>query len=501
MDNKPIKLGTTKLWTLVASACYWAWFDAATFRPTLLAPFDSTPSHFNLYFIITMLSGAVVLLAVALLDKKAIPFIRLRPYGLIVTFVAVISNLLTLFGAYLQNPILIIISAIFTGSSCSFFLLEWARIYSRQGAKSSSVLISSAIALGVLIDLLITGMATVYAALFTSALPLLAMGIYAYMDSLMRANNLDVYEKPEPQETRNHLSMEEIFFTSGTKVFDMSISFIVALFIFGLSFGFMQYNTVFSLAKLSPAASDILLIARGCTAGLIFLATYFFPRKVYTIYRIGLLVMIGGFLIKPFLSIFASSNLISGFIIMIGYTTFDIITWTLLAEIAYTTNESAIRTFGSGRFFIHFAIVVGFLFALIVPLIPASAELLREATTTVGYLLVIAEMLLLNENSALWMLFRFGSLPYQNIHNSEDSDINLGASESLHEKLCRQSKAHGLTQREIEILHLLITGRSTPRIAHELMISDNTVNSHIRHIYGKLDVHSKQELIDMFHNE
>ena len=35
------------------------------------------------------------------------------------------------------------------------------------------------------------------------------------------------------------------------------------------------------------------------------------------------------------------------------------------------------------------------------------------------------------------------------------------------------------------------------RIAEELVISENTVRTHVRHIYAKLDVHSHQELIDL----
>lgn len=39
-------------------------------------------------------------------------------------------------------------------------------------------------------------------------------------------------------------------------------------------------------------------------------------------------------------------------------------------------------------------------------------------------------------------------------------------------------------------------GRSQPYIREELMLSKNTVSSHVQHIYVKLGVHSKQELID-----
>lgn len=58
------------------------------------------------------------------------------------------------------------------------------------------------------------------------------------------------------------------------------------------------------------------------------------------------------------------------------------------------------------------------------------------------------------------------------------------------------SKQYGLTPREKEILSLLIIGRSSPRIQSELFISESTVHTHIRHIYTKMSVHSRQEVID-----
>ncbi|MEG2026106.1 MAG: helix-turn-helix transcriptional regulator [Gordonibacter sp.] len=55
----------------------------------------------------------------------------------------------------------------------------------------------------------------------------------------------------------------------------------------------------------------------------------------------------------------------------------------------------------------------------------------------------------------------------------------------------------GLTTREVEVLQLLCKGRSTSYIAESLFISENTVRSHAKHIYAKLDVHSKQEILDL----
>lgn len=55
---------------------------------------------------------------------------------------------------------------------------------------------------------------------------------------------------------------------------------------------------------------------------------------------------------------------------------------------------------------------------------------------------------------------------------------------------------YGLSARETEVLALLAKGRSAPFIRDELGISLNTVNSHVKHIYTKLGVHTRQELID-----
>ena len=62
------------------------------------------------------------------------------------------------------------------------------------------------------------------------------------------------------------------------------------------------------------------------------------------------------------------------------------------------------------------------------------------------------------------------------------------------QKLAQDS---GLTPREAEILALIALGRSAKYIAEELLISYNTTRTHIRHVYEKLNIHSKQELIDL----
>ena len=59
------------------------------------------------------------------------------------------------------------------------------------------------------------------------------------------------------------------------------------------------------------------------------------------------------------------------------------------------------------------------------------------------------------------------------------------------------ASSHRLSPREREILGLISKGRDVPYIEQELVLSKSTVKTHIRHIYEKCEVSSRQALIDL----
>lgn len=59
----------------------------------------------------------------------------------------------------------------------------------------------------------------------------------------------------------------------------------------------------------------------------------------------------------------------------------------------------------------------------------------------------------------------------------------------------------GLTPRETEVLTLLGRGRSLPYIADTLFVTTGTVKTHVKHIYRKCNVSSRQELLDLLERE
>lgn len=66
---------------------------------------------------------------------------------------------------------------------------------------------------------------------------------------------------------------------------------------------------------------------------------------------------------------------------------------------------------------------------------------------------------------------------------------------------CDYVRQHfGLTERETDMVRLLAHGRSKTSISKELFISENTVKSYTRNVYSKLNIHSKQQLLDILDN-
>lgn len=82
--------------------------------------------------------------------------------------------------------------------------------------------------------------------------------------------------------------------------------------------------------------------------------------------------------------------------------------------------------------------------------------------------------------------------------NRPSSSEDAGAIRDRISKQCaRLQETFGLSMREAEVMELIARGNSMASIAERLIISENTVRTHAKHIYTKLDIHKRQELLDM----
>ena len=58
-----------------------------------------------------------------------------------------------------------------------------------------------------------------------------------------------------------------------------------------------------------------------------------------------------------------------------------------------------------------------------------------------------------------------------------------------------KDESYNLTEREIDVLKFLVDGMSYKLIAEKCFVSIDTVSSHVKNIYKKLQVHSKSEAV------
>jgi DNA-binding NarL/FixJ family response regulator len=54
---------------------------------------------------------------------------------------------------------------------------------------------------------------------------------------------------------------------------------------------------------------------------------------------------------------------------------------------------------------------------------------------------------------------------------------------------------HDLSQRQVEVMEAIASGRTNPHIAKALFLSEKTVKNHVNHIFARLEVESRAEAI------
>lgn len=122
----------------------------------------------------------------------------------------------------------------------------------------------------------------------------------------------------------------------------------------------------------------------------------------------------------------------------------------------------------------------------------------------VGVLVLVA--LLLGPMPHVYEVVRRGACHSEAAgNNAENTDegaesaaaVSLQREELAEAHLDAFASTHRLSPREREILGLISKGRDVPYIEQELVLSKSTVKTHIRHIYEKCEVSSRQALIDL----
>lgn len=185
-------------------------------------------------------------------------------------------------------------------------------------------------------------------------------------------------------------------------------------------------------------------------------------------------------------------------LVLVSYQLFGLINWTLLANFSYYHDTPSIRIFGFGRASLSGGVLGGhlllgalqglggFSFAQKTALLIAVIFAASIACTFIFTPRTLAQTL-----RRQWL-----HLPPREAILEEALDP-AGTELTLDKKIEIIAREYEITGRMLEVFELMAHGRTGTRIEQELYMSKGTVKTHTRRIYQKLDVHSKQEMLDL----
>lgn len=172
----------------------------------------------------------------------------------------------------------------------------------------------------------------------------------------------------------------------------------------------------------------------------------------------------------------------AGYMIIATAQTFIVMFfWLMLADIAHHSELHPFTVFSAGWVAYALPLSIGIAMASAVP--PGLASSL---VILLAYLLSMAVIFLLNDRN-----FSRQRL----LADLSEPPVEVSAYEAIDRSCVLIGREKGLTPREVEVMQLLCKGRSKGYIAETFMLSENTVRSHSKNLYRKLDVHSVQEML------
>lgn len=205
-------------------------------------------------------------------------------------------------------------------------------------------------------------------------------------------------------------------------------------------------------------------------------------RGVSVAYRCSFVLLLGVVLCLPLL---LQGNWFAHMLLDVGSFFFQMVVLMVAYQISAGFGVSAVRVFGALR-----AVwAAGALLGIGVPHLAQAC--------VPGYEQVLAVVLGLT--AAVAFLFMFTDRDCVEVLASLPAEAQVLP--GFEEKAARLAHRHGVTEREAEVMLLVARGRSAARIAETLGVSAATVNSHVHRVYQKLDVHSRQELMDAIERE
>lgn len=449
---------------LLALGCARAWLTLLFAAPALPEQADLDAHR------VFDIALTVICVAVALNARRIAPLSSTRWIRPLIGISMVGSSLLSIASALMPSAAMpfAFAGALMGGLGFGSFLLLWAEALAPLSIVKIALFSSGSQVFAVILVFFCQGMAHTQLIAATIVLPFIALAAVSHATQRWH-RAADSPEGPYANSKGNK------------NAFSIPWKLIALMGVYSFAYGLREEQLAAGAGMYSSVST-----ALGMTA--FFLLVYFLSDRmsIGALYKSTPLLVLCGFLLIPgeeFLGNIASSYLIS-----IGYTLMSLLVALLLYDISKRFGIAIIALAGMKNA-MQFFVGLG---NDCTRLIQASSLPLpiQEAAPTVAVvvLIFIATFILFSEKelTAKWGIRFLEHAPFAEESREQKKRVDRC------DELSRRGK---LSPREDEILRLYAQGKNGPAIEKELFIAEGTLKTHTRHIYEKLGISSRKELL------
>ena len=386
--------------------------------------------------------------------------------------------------------------ALLTGAGTAWIVLSWGVLYSKHGARFSLFGIIASYVLSVALFFLVHIMSEPVAIATTVLLPacsgLLLHAAHVHDLRTSAAGEADGENRPGAT-GRRPVSGD------GRRRFSPRVALpLAAVFLYALCGEVLREFATTSgdqagldaMGNLYLLGTAIGLVVMGAILALIPAFTHKRPSDMPGI-RATLLIMAGGFLITTLTS---ASFLIAYAVFGAAFQCFRSLVWMYSADVAERTGAPAFSVFGATQACAAAAVVLGVPIARALNgIVSVGAAQWTTIASAAVFLIFTTAVFVVNPKD---LESAWGLIPGRR-GDADDPKAPDDAGAIDADELRFLVDEFGLTTREHEVAQLLARGRSLPFIQEELHIAQGTAQTHLMHIYRKLDVHTRQEFLDV----
>lgn len=439
---------------------YRAWIEFIFMAPVVPSPvFDVTGNNlYDLFLIIT-------LLIMAASSRRWAPYLPRRvPY--IACFVLMTaSTVLTVVSYYIPSIVVHVAlpAALMGGVGTAFIILLWSELYGCLNLRKVAICYSGSMILCALIVFLMKGFVTNYFMGVLVCLP--GLSVFFVWRSF----------KAVPDQDRPRVSRGK---------FSFPVKPVVLTAAYAFAFGLIQTSSKVSNAMHSSLAT--------VTAAAIILCIVLWSQKEIgfaVVYRVAFPLMVFGLLLVS--AAFPNAGSVSAFCVTMSYTASWIFMMMICANLCHSYGVSAIWLFGIERGLRTAAQMSGRLVHTVLSTHLPDVASCDMAVTIISIMMIIFGMAVLYSEPDFTT--RWG-IRFLNPEDAEDSLVEMNRLATRCTEVCDE---YHLSQREAEVLGLLAQKKTISEVEEELFIAEGTAKAHMRHIYEKLDIHSRQELFEI----